>query len=117
MALPKCPECKHDVSDKAAACPHCGYPISSPTSTKPRIRNGKPTKLPNGFGCIYKLSGKRRKSFAVRITNKWIIDPVTGKAKQTYINIGYYSTREEAMIALAEFPLTGQTIQWMKSWQ
>lgn len=103
MALLKCPECKHDVSDKAAACPHCGYPMNSPTSTKPRIRNGKPTKLPNGFGCIYKLSGKRRKPFAVRKTDKWIIDPVTGKAKQTYINIGYYATREEAMIALAEY--------------
>lgn len=27
MALIKCPECKKDVSDKATACPHCGYPI------------------------------------------------------------------------------------------
>jgi hypothetical protein len=25
-ALIKCPECNGDVSDKAAACPHCGYP-------------------------------------------------------------------------------------------
>lgn len=77
--------------------------MNCPTNTKPRIRNGKPTKLPNGFGCIYKLSGKRRKPFAARKTDKWIIDPTTGKAKQTYINIGYYSSREEAMIALANF--------------
>ena len=48
MALLKCPECEHNVADKAVACPHCGYPMNSPTSTKPRIRNGKPTKLPNG---------------------------------------------------------------------
>lgn len=27
MALIKCPECGHDVSDKAKLCPHCGYPI------------------------------------------------------------------------------------------
>ncbi len=27
MALTKCPECDGDVSDQAAACPHCGYPI------------------------------------------------------------------------------------------
>ncbi len=27
MALIKCPECRGDVSDKAAACPRCGYPI------------------------------------------------------------------------------------------
>lgn len=29
MALIKCPECGRQVSDKAAACPDCGYPISS----------------------------------------------------------------------------------------
>ena len=27
MALIKCPECKKDISDKATACIHCGYPI------------------------------------------------------------------------------------------
>lgn len=27
MALIKCPECGRDVSDKAAVCIHCGYPI------------------------------------------------------------------------------------------
>ena len=28
MALIKCPECGHDVSDKAKACPNCGFPMS-----------------------------------------------------------------------------------------
>lgn len=27
MALISCPECRRDVSDKAPACPHCGYPV------------------------------------------------------------------------------------------
>ena len=27
MALIKCPECGHDVSDTAASCPSCGYGI------------------------------------------------------------------------------------------
>lgn len=27
--LIKCPECAHDVSDKAAACPYCGCPVNS----------------------------------------------------------------------------------------
>ena len=27
MALINCPECKNKVSDKANACPHCGFPI------------------------------------------------------------------------------------------
>ena len=30
MALMKCPECSGDVSDKAAACPRCGYPTRGP---------------------------------------------------------------------------------------
>lgn len=103
MALLKCPECAHDVSDKAAVCPNCGYPMNSPTSTKPRIRNGKPTKLPNAFGSIYKLPGKRSKPFRAVKTDKWIIDSDTGKSKQLRFTIGYFSTREEAMIALSNF--------------
>lgn len=33
MALIKCPECGHEVSDKAVRCPNCGFPISH--STRP----------------------------------------------------------------------------------
>ena len=103
MALLKCPECTHDVSDKAMTCPHCGYPINSPTRTKPRIRNGKATKLPNAYGSIYKMSGNRRKPFRAVKTDKWIIDPVTNKRKQIRFTVGFYETREQAMIALAEY--------------
>lgn len=103
MALLKCPECRHDVSDKAITCPNCGYPMNMPSSTKPRIRNGKPTKLPNGYGTIYKMSGKRSKPYRVMKTDKWIIDPVTGKSKQIRSTIGYYQSREDAMIALANY--------------
>lgn len=28
MALINCPECKHAISDKATACPQCGYPMT-----------------------------------------------------------------------------------------
>jgi hypothetical protein len=28
MALVKCPECRRNASEKAAACPHCGHPIA-----------------------------------------------------------------------------------------
>jgi hypothetical protein len=39
MPLIKCPECSKSVSDKAAACPHCGHPIAGygdydPTAAK-----------------------------------------------------------------------------------
>jgi len=103
MALLKCPECRHDVSDKALTCPNCGYPMNMPSSTKPRIRNGKPTKLPNGYGTIYKMSGKRSRPYRAMKTDKWIIDPVTGKSKQIRSTIGYYQSREDAMIALANY--------------
>ena len=36
MALIKCRECGQEISDKAAACPHCGAPLSvGPPVTKP----------------------------------------------------------------------------------
>lgn len=35
MALTICSECQGSVSDRAAACPHCGAPISSETSEPP----------------------------------------------------------------------------------
>lgn len=103
MALLKCPECTHDVSDKAQSCPNCGYPMNMPSSTKPRVRNGKPTKLPNGYGTIYKMAGKRSRPYRAMKTDKWIIDPVTGKSKQIRSTIGYYQNREDAMIALANY--------------
>ena len=28
MALIRCPECGKEISDKAEACPNCGYPIA-----------------------------------------------------------------------------------------
>ncbi len=103
MALLKCPECAHDVSDKAVACLNCGYPMNMPSTTKPRIRNGRPTKMPNAYGSITKMSGKRRKPYRVRVTDRWVIDDKTGRSKQLRPTLGYFETREEAMIALATY--------------
>lgn len=61
-------------------------------------------KLPNGFGSVYKLSGKnRRNPYVAKKTKGWDIDPETGKAKQVYTVIGYYPTRKDALTALAEY--------------
>lgn len=66
--LIKCPECgKPNVSDKALSCPECGYPITSiiiPQEYKKPRAVRRRRKLPNGFGCIKKLSGKRKKPYA-----------------------------------------------------
>lgn len=58
---------------------------------------------PNGYGSIYKLSGKRRKPWIVRKTVNLTIDEETCKAKQEYETIGYYATRPEAIKALADY--------------
>lgn len=32
MALINCPECNKEISDKAGACPHCGFPLTKPVA-------------------------------------------------------------------------------------
>lgn len=34
MALIKCPECGKEISDKAASCPNCGFPIAQGSTTQ-----------------------------------------------------------------------------------
>lgn len=58
----------------------------------------------NGFGSIVKLSGNRRKPYAVRITTGW----ENGKQQRKYV--GYYKTQREALIALADFNKLGLDI-------
>lgn len=55
-------------------------------------------RLPNGYGSIYKLSGKRRRPYAVIVTANWTDE---GKPIRKYL--GYYEKRQEALTALAEF--------------
>lgn len=55
-------------------------------------------KHPNGYGSVFKLSGNRRKPWAVRITTGW-----TDEGKQIYKYLNYYKTRQEAILALAKY--------------
>ena len=59
-------------------------------------------KLPNGFGSVYKLPGKRRKPWAASKTTGWEIDTKTNQAKQVKKAIGYFSTRKEALKLLPD---------------
>lgn len=52
----------------------------------------------NGDGSIIKLSGKRRKPYAVRVTIGWTID-----GKQQYKYVGYYTSKTEAKKCLNEY--------------
>ena len=60
-------------------------------------------KLPNGYGGVTKLSGRRRRPWRVRITTGWEINPDTQKERQIYKTIGYYETRQAALKALADY--------------
>lgn len=54
-------------------------------------------RFPNSYGSIIKLSGKRRRPYGVRVTVGWKDE------KQVRKYIGYYSTKSEAIQALAEY--------------
>jgi Site-specific recombinase XerD len=56
------------------------------------------TKLPNKFGSVYKLSGNRRRPYIARKTTGW-----SDEGKQLYLTVGYYETKEAALIALSDF--------------
>lgn len=60
-------------------------------------------KLPNKYGSVYKLSGKRRKPWAVRKTVGWKQVPEKMKSYPIYEFIGFYATRSEALQALAAY--------------
>lgn len=60
-------------------------------------------KLPNGYGSVHKLTGKRRNPWRARKTDGWEYDSSGEKLRQKYITIGYYEKREDALQALAEY--------------
>ena len=66
-----------------------------------------PIRNPNGYGSVYKLSGKRRRPFVASITTGQ--DELTGKQKRQIL--GYYATRKEAMQALADYNTNGIVIK------
>ena len=55
-------------------------------------------KNPNGYGSVVKLSGTRRKPFMARKTVGW-----NEKGQPMYKAIGYFETRKDAMMALADY--------------
>lgn len=55
-------------------------------------------KLPNGYGSVHKLSGNRRKPYIAKKTIGF-----NDKGHQIFKSIGYYSTREDGLQALAMY--------------
>ncbi len=55
-------------------------------------------RLPKGFGSVYKLSGNRRRPYAVRVRSG-----SDKNGKPTYSILGYFATSEEALTVLTEY--------------
>ena len=60
-------------------------------------------KLPNGFGSVYKLSGKRRNPWVARKTAGWTFNEEKKRSYPIYQFVGYYSSRQEALTALVDY--------------
>ena len=102
--LMNCPECNLQVSDKASACPHCGYPIKPETQSiiGKKRKSSKHMRLPNGFGQISEIKNQNlSKPFRAMIT--------VGKMEngrpicQLLKPVSYFKTYNEAYSALAEY--------------
>lgn len=95
-----CPECELQVSDKAVACPHCGYPMVS--TQKRKYNSKKHRRLPNGFGQITEIKGRNlRNPFRAMVTvgktetGRPICKPLKPQA--------FFATYNDAYAALVEY--------------
>lgn len=101
--LVKCPECELQVSDKASICPHCGFPLQPNIKPrKPRNKNNKRRRLPNGFGQISEIKNRNlRKPFRAMISvgkdenGRPICKPLKPES--------YFLTYNDAYAALVEY--------------
>lgn len=100
--LVKCPECELQVSDKAPTCPHCGYPMQPTAKRKPRAKNNKRRRLPNGFGQISEIKNRNlRNPFRAMVTvgktenGRPICKPLKPES--------YFATYNDAYAALVEY--------------
>lgn len=60
-------------------------------------------KLPNGYGSVTKLTGKRRRPYMARITDGRVYDELSQGYKLNRRVLGYYATKKEALQAIAEY--------------
>lgn len=100
--LTQCPECELPVSDKANACPHCGYPLKPSEKQKRPRKSNKRRRLPNGFGQISEIKNRNlRNPFRAMVTvgktpeGKPICKPLRPES--------YFATYNDAYAALVEY--------------
>ena len=100
--LTKCPECELQVSDKAASCPHCGFPLKGSAKSSKYKKPNRRRRLPNGFGQISEIKNRNlRKPFRAMITvgkNEYG-KPICKPLKP----VSYFETYNDAYSALVEY--------------
>lgn len=82
-----CKKCKKEIEDGSIFCRFCGK--------KQVYEQRKELKKPNGYGSVIKLSGRRRRPWAVRVTDAIV------NGKQVFRYISYHETKTDALKALA----------------
>lgn len=100
-----CPECNHQVSDKAISCPNCGYPMLKPPNSRKAVKKqyNKRQRLPNGFGRITEIKSKRlRKPFRVMVSD--------GKDEFAIKRIVGHAIKD-----LTEKVYTDRSLSWLKT--
>lgn len=100
--LTQCPECELPVSDKASACPHCGYPLKPSEKQKRPRKSNKRRRLPNGFGQISEIKNRNlRNPFRAMVTVGKTSDgrPICKPLKPE----SYFATYNDAYAALVEY--------------
>ncbi|MEG1514911.1 MAG: tyrosine-type recombinase/integrase [Clostridia bacterium] len=99
--LTKCPECELQVSDKAIACPHCGYPLQSSAIARKKGPNRRKA-LPNGFGQISEVKGQNlRNRFRAMVT---VGKTATGRPIVKMLKPqAFFPTYNDAYEALVEY--------------
>ena len=98
-----CPECQLQVSDKAMACPHCGYPMKTKaTLASNKTSTRKYKRLPNGFGQITEIKNRNlRNRFRVMVSDG---KTELGKPIQKMLKPrAYFPSYKEAYEALLEY--------------
>lgn len=98
--LTTCPECTLQISDKAIACPHCGYPLKEPPRKRSPKKHGH-RRLPNGFGRITKINRNLANPYRVMVTagHDEYGKPIGKLLKPK----AYFPTYNDAYMALVEY--------------
>ena len=122
MALIPCPECAHQISDAAHACPSCGYPVAernlvhTPTEDlrKERVTAGLYSLLFPGAGQFYRGKPRVAAYWLISVTSAHVVAAILSITGTPFVFSIWFSLPSESQIAVSPWfssPLTGLWVQ------